>query len=325
MGPSGRTPEEGIEAIATRAHGVATRQELLAAGVSVDEINHRLRIGALLSVHPGVYRVGHRAPSREARYLAAVRACGEGALLCGLAAAHLHALIRGEAPMAEVMTPTERRIAGVRTRRSRLIDSRDAMICHGIPVTTVPRTLVDVAGMLSVADLASTCHEAQVKYGTRPAAVLAVLDRRPNSKGARNLPRILFGDEPVTLSKLESRFLARLRAAGLPLPETNRPAGGRRVDCRWPGYRLTVELDGYRYHHSRHAWEQDRIREREAYARGDQFRRYTYGDVFETPSRMLTELRALLSGASWIGGPGGHSGRTARVNQPSATPPRLAR
>jgi very-short-patch-repair endonuclease len=76
--------------------------------------------------------------------------------------------------------------------------------------------------------------------------------------------------------------------------QTNRPAGGRRVDCRWPEQRLTVELDSYRYHRSRHAWEQDRRREREAYARGDQFRRFTWGDVFEDPRQMLAELRALL-------------------------------
>ena len=100
--------------------------------------------------------------------------------------------------------------------------------------------------------------------------------------------------EPVPESKLERRFLELLREAGLPLPQPNRPAGGRRVDCRWPIRRLTVELDSYRYHHSRHAWEQDRRREREARARGDEFRRYTYGDVVESPRLMLAELRALL-------------------------------
>ena len=66
------------------------------------------------------------------------------------------------------------------------------------------------------------------------------------------------------------------------------------MDCRWPEQRLTVELDSYRYHQSRHAWEQDRRREREARARGDEFRRYTYGDVFERSRSMLTELRDLL-------------------------------
>ena len=78
------------------------------------------------------------------------------------------------------------------------------------------------------------------------------------------------------------------------IAQTNRVAGGRRVDCRWPEQRLTVELDGYRYHRSRHAWEHDRKREREARARGDDFRRYTYGDVLDDPRLMLQELGSLL-------------------------------
>jgi very-short-patch-repair endonuclease len=106
---------------------------------------------------------------------------------------------------------------------------------------------------------------------------------------------VLHGDVHVSLSALERRFLALMRREGLPLPVTNRPAGGRYVDCRWLEQRLTVELDGYRYHSSRHAWELDRRREREAYARGDDFRRYTYGDVFDEPAPMLAELQAVLS------------------------------
>jgi hypothetical protein len=123
--------------------------------------------------------------------------------------------------------------------------------------------------------------------------VEAILARRPPVRGAGRLRAVLNGDVRVTLSKLERRFLERLRDAGLPLPETNRPAGGRRVDCRWREQRLTVELDSYRYHHSRHAWEQDRRREREARLRGDEFRRYTWTDV-EEPRFMLAELRKIL-------------------------------
>jgi hypothetical protein len=108
------------------------------------------------------------------------------------------------------------------------------------------------------------------------------------------LRAVTSGDVHVTLSELERRFQERLREAGLPLPQTNKRADGRRVDCRWPEHLLTVELDSYRYHRSRHAWEQDRRREREARARGDEFRRYTYGDVVESPRLMLAELCALL-------------------------------
>jgi very-short-patch-repair endonuclease len=182
------------------------------------------------------------------------------------------------------------------TRESRAIDPRDVTVLHGIPVTTVTRTLVDLASVLRGDALARACHEAGVRYRTTPADIQAVLERRANAAGARKLRRIISGDEPVTLSRLEKRFLALVAEAGLPLPMTNRAAGGRRVDCRWPDAGLTVELDGYRYHSSRHAWENDRRREREARARGDDFRRYTYGDVYEEPAAMLVELRVLLSG-----------------------------
>jgi len=238
--------------------------------------------------------VGHRAPTLEASYLAAVLACGDGALLTGRAAAHLLRLVKGAPPIPEVAAPIQRRVSGVRTARFRHMEPNDATVWRGIPVTTVARTLTDLAPVLAVDDLARACHEAGVRYRTTPREVEAVLARRPTSPGAAKLRRILHGDVRVTLSRLESRFLALLGETRLPVPETNRPAGGRRVDCRWPEQRLTVELDGYRYHHSRHAWEQDRRRDREARARGDEFRRYSYGDVFEEPELMLAELQALL-------------------------------
>ena len=98
-----------------------------------------------------------------------------------------------------------------------------------------------------------------MKYRTTPRQINAVLERRPNA------------------------------------PLTNKVASGKRVDCRWPEHKLTVELDNYQFHNSRHAWEQDRIRERQAYVRGDDFRRYCWGDVFERPGPMLRELRLLIA------------------------------
>ncbi len=286
--------EQELARIASSAHGVVTRGQLLDAGVSAAGIQRRVRKGLLLIEYRGVYRVGHRAPSLEASYLAAVRACGERAILSGRAAAHLLWILKGPAPAPEVTTPSKRSVAGIRNRRARRVDPRDVRVWRGIPVTTVERTLVDLAAVLGSDGLARACHEAGVRYGTTPAAVEAVLARRPNAPGAGNLRRVLRGDVHVTLSKLEQRFLRLLRENGLPVPKTNRPAGGRRVDCRWPEHRLTVELDSYRYHNSRHAWEQDHHRDREAYARGDDLRRYTYGDVFEAPHLMLRELRRLL-------------------------------
>jgi very-short-patch-repair endonuclease len=290
----GRTVEEELARIAGLGHGVVTRAQLLRAGITTSEIEQRLRTGALLREHRGVYRVGHRAPGVEASYLAAVRACGDGALLSGRAAGYLLGIVKGRVPAPEVTAPTERRVKGVKTRRSRDLAASDATTWRRIPVTSVARTLVDLAASLSTAELARACHEAGVRHGTTPSQVGAVLARRPKSPGAAKLRQIMRGEVRVTLSKLEARFLAVLRDARLVLPQTNISAGGRRVDCYWPQERLVVELDSYRYHHSRHAWEQDRHREREARARGEEFRRYTYGDVFDEPQLIMAELRALV-------------------------------
>lgn len=285
-----------IAQLAGRAHGVVTRAERLSAGVSSASIGRRVERGALIPVHRGVYRVGHCAWSIEASYLAAVRACGERALLSGLSAAHLYELVKRAPERPEVTVPSDRYVDGVASRRSRRIDPRDVTTWSGIPTTTIPRTLVDIAGVLTPEQLGRAWHEASVRHRTSAEAVEAALKRRGHAVGAATLRAAVFGRLPVTLSALEARFLERLREAALPLPQTNRAAGGRRVDCRWPDRGVTVELDGYRYHRTRHVWEQDRARERQAYARGDELRRYTYADVFERPGPMLAELRPLLAG-----------------------------
>ena len=286
MHHQGRT----LALLAGSSHGVVTRAQLLRAGLTPEEIRQCLQSGILLREYRGVYRVGHRAPSDEARYLAAVWACGSGALLSGRAAGHLLGILAMPPSMPEVTAPTERQVPGIRTHRNRT--PIEGVVWRGIPVTSPARTLVDLSSVLAVSDLARACHEAGIRFGTAPGEVEAILGRR---RGARELRRVLYGDVQVSLSALERRFQALLRREGLPLPVMNRLAGGRFVDCRWVEQRLTVELDGYRYHSSRHAWERDRRREREAYARGDQFRRYTYGDVFDEPASMLAELRRVLS------------------------------
>jgi very-short-patch-repair endonuclease len=287
--------EHEVARIAGRQHGVVTRGQLLEAGLSRNAVKRRIEKGVLHREFRGVYRVGHRAPSVEARYMAAVLACGETAVLSGRAAAFLFGIVKGPAPRPEVSTTANRRVVGVVTRRVRHLDRRDVTVHRGIPVMTVPRTLVDLAGTLSLDALARVCHEAGVRHRVTPAIVRVVVARQPNARGARKVREIFDGEVRITLSALERDFLAVLRSSGLPLPQTNRLVDGRYVDCHWPEYRLTVELDGYRYHRTRHAWEQDRRREREARARGDEFRRYTYGDVREDQTLMLTELNGLLA------------------------------
>jgi hypothetical protein len=197
--------------VAGRAHGVVTRVELLEAAVSRNEIEHRLRTGSLIAVFPGVYRVGHRAPSPEAHYMAAVKAAGKGGVLSGLAAAWAWGLIRTGPPLPDVTCPTERRISGIRTHRSLRLDSSETTTWKRIPITTIPRTLVDLPSLLSFEDLTRAVHEADARHGTRPEHIEAVLARYPNAKGATTLRAIANGDQPTLLSKLERHFRALLR------------------------------------------------------------------------------------------------------------------
>lgn len=281
--------------LAFSTFGLVKRPVLLRAGVTPEQIRTRLRTGALLLEYPGVYRVGHRAPSVESSYLAAVWACGDGALLRRQAAAHLLGLLKGPPPPPDVMAATKRHIEGITTSRYRNLHPTEAMTHRGIPITSVARTLVDLAPAVTLDELARACHEAGIRYRTNPAHVEAILTRRRNTPGGAHLRAVLLGDAPVLLSQLERAFIALLRTEHLAIPQTNRKAGAHYVDCRWPQHHLTVELDSYRFHNSRQSWERDRQREREARARGDEFRRYTWADVFEEPLPMLADLRVLLS------------------------------
>jgi predicted transcriptional regulator of viral defense system len=295
MGTKVSTVQQKIAALAGRAHGVVTRSEMLRAGITPKEIKSRVGRGYLIRVHRGVYRVGHAAPSTLATYMAAVKACGEGAALSGRPAAHLWGLLKSRRPPApEVTAPTARRVTGVRTRRRKLSDA-DGTAQRGIPVTTIPQTLVDLAAELSEEDLARACHEANVKYCTTPAQVASVIVRCSHAPGVQRLKRVMSGDVKVTLSKLERRFVKLVKEAGLSLPETNRVASGRYVDCRWSQHRLTVELQSYQFHNTRRAWEHDHARRREAHARGDEFRQFTWHDVTLHARETAAQVRVLLS------------------------------
>jgi very-short-patch-repair endonuclease len=295
MHPPDRTVDELIAELASGTHGVVTRAGLTAAGLTGEQIKTRLRRGSLIRIHPGVYRVGHAAPSAHASFIAAVVACGEGAVLSGRAAAWLLGLVPGRAPTPEVTCPTERRLEEVKTRRARDgIPRQELTVVAGIPTTSPARTLVDLAADLSEAALARACHEAGVRYRTTPGDIEDVLTRKPNAYGVKRLRRVIHGG-PVSLSKLESSFNALLKKHRFPTPLTNRLSTGKRVDCRWPDHKLIIELDSHAFHNSRHSWEQDRARERRARAAGFEHRRYTWVDVVENPTPTVRELRKLLS------------------------------
>jgi hypothetical protein len=288
------TVDARLALIAGRAHGVASRGELLAAGLSADQIDRRVAAGSLIVEYRGIYLVGHRPPTAAARYMAAVKACGGRALLSGMAAAWLWDLVRGPAPQPEVTAPRGHRIPGITTKRRLRMSAKDSTKRQGIPVSTVPVTLIAISSVLSFDELARAVHEADVRHDVTGPHIKRALERHPKAKKRSRLLAIATGDAHLVLSRLERHFLTLLRRHRLPLPQTNRPYGAGYVDCRWPAHRLTVELDSYRFHRTRRAWEQDRQRERDARARGDEFRRYTWRDVVEEPAPTVAELALLL-------------------------------
>jgi hypothetical protein len=147
--------------------------------------------------------------------------------------------------------------------------------------------LLDLAPMLAPPMLTRACHEAWVHHETTSSMIEACAARNPTKKGAAKLRRALAAD--VTLSHLEAGFGALLRRHELPLPRTNIDHHGDKVDCHWPGRDLTIELLSYRYHATRHAFEQDVARRRRS-----NHVAYTYGDVFERAQRTAAEIAALL-------------------------------
>lgn len=259
--------------------------QVLAAGVDPRRIDRWLADGRLHRVHHGVYAVGHGAPSVLGDYMAAVLACGEGAVLSHRPAAYVLRMLRGTPPPPEVTVPTtaHRRRPGIVIHRVRTLHPLDASTLDGVPVTTVPRILLDLAPTTAPEELGRLCHEAWIHHGTTPDFIEACIARNPGKPGAAKLRRAMSAD--VTLSDLENQFLTVLRNHGLPLPRTNIDHAGDKVDCHWPAHDLTVELLSYRYHATRHAFEQDVARRRRS-----NHIAYTYGDVFERAGQTAADL-----------------------------------
>lgn len=174
---------------------------------------------------------------------------------------------------------------GIVIHRVATLHRLDHALYGGIPMTAVPRTLLDMAPRLSPAELARACHEAWVRHQTQPRWIMDCIDRNPGKPGAAKLRAALGAD--ATLSELEDGFLELLRNHGMPPPRTNIDVRSDKVDCHWPDLGLTIELLGYRFHASRLAFESDVARRRRSTHLA-----FTWGDVFERPRQTIAELRA---------------------------------
>ena len=210
-----------LAALAGRQYGVVARRQL---GLGQDAIDHRCRAGRLHRVHRGVYAVGHLGLGQEARWLAAVLACGDGAVLSHRSAATLWCIRLGELFRPEVTHAEIRRSAGVTGHRSDLADA-DRAVHRGIPVTSPARTLADLAHVLDRDELTRALREAMFRRLYDPEAIEDALDP-PASKALKDL----LTEASVTQSMMEDRFLTICTRHRLPRPQ--HPAPHRRQALR---------------------------------------------------------------------------------------------
>jgi very-short-patch-repair endonuclease len=288
--------DRAIGELAERQHGVVSRAQLLELGLGRRAIDHRLELGRLRPVHRGVYTIGHRLLSRDGRWMAAVLACGPNAVLSHLAAAALWGMRQSNRIEVTTLAAHRHRNGLIVHRASLREDERTTH--RGIPVTTVPRTLLDLSAVVRPHDLRSAFRQAEQLRLTDRLSLGDLAERYPRKPGIATVKALL--EEArlglnVIRSELEERFQSFLLRAGLPLPKTNVVIEGYEVDCVWPEQRLIVELDGHASHSPTHAFESDRARDRRLEAAGWHVIRVTWRQLCEEPHLIEADLRRLLA------------------------------
>jgi very-short-patch-repair endonuclease/predicted transcriptional regulator of viral defense system len=294
------SPDEALADLAGRQHGVVSVAQLRELGFSKYAVRRRLERKRLLRLHTGVYAVGHMGLTVDSRRMAAVLACGRGALLSYRAAGALQALLPSS-PQFDVTVPggAGRSRPGVVVHRSRCIDDEDRDTVRCIPVTSVARTLVDLADVLDEKRLAKAIKEAEIQRTLDLIAIERVLARMSGRAGRHKLARILLAYRPdphFTRSEAERRLLALCKRHGLPAPAMNSWAGGHEVDAYWPDVGVAVEVDGAQTHTTREAFQRDRERDRALATQGVRVVRITWLDI-QDDARLAAELKAIRDAA----------------------------
>ncbi len=291
-------PDARVARAASEQWGVFTLAELCGHGLSKEGVLRRVRRGTLVRIYPGVYALGWLVGVPEARWLAAVKACGRSAVLSHRAAALLWGFLEHAdvPPEVTVAGPGLRRVPGIRVHRSRLLTPSDVTRHHDIPVTTPARTLIDLAAVLGSRALRQAVRRAQGRRRVSLPQLLATMDRLGPRRGLAKLRRIIAGGPAPTQSVLEDRVLDLLLGGGFEHPDVNEPLvlSGRRVipDFRWPAQRLVIEADGAVWHDHGVAREDDAERQAWLEAHGERVIRITWDQAVRHPNETLTRVDA---------------------------------
>jgi hypothetical protein len=232
--------------------------------------------------------------------LAAVLAAGEGAVLSHRSAGEVWRITPLFHGLVEVTTERGwRSIEGLRPHRSQ-VPADQRRLVDGIPVTSPPRTVLDLAAVLGERQLERAFREMEVRRLTDRLSLPEVIQRHPGRRGVLMLRRILDSRAPggITRTELEERFVAFLDAFGLPRGRMNASLWVRdrffEPDCLWAVERLMVELDSREVHETSRSFESDRVRDRVLLAEGWRTIRVTWRQLRDEPAAVAADLRRAL-------------------------------
>lgn len=290
-----------IAHIAGRQRGRICSPQLRSAGISRTAVQWRVRRSRLFPLHYGVYAAGHPGPVALGDETAALLAAGMDAVIGGLSAAALWGLIHpvpADGPI-EILVPRQRRLTlpGVTVQRTSILLPRDVAIKDGLPLTSPARTLLDLAEQSTLRRVELAFDRGLVDRLLTRAHVSDVIDRANGRRGAGVLRALLEPDRrtaTVTRSEAEERMLALIRSAQLPAPRVNARLHGYEVDFYWPAEGVVVEVDGFRFHSSRRAFEHDRRKDGALTAAGVVVNRVTWSAIDREPLAVIARLTAAL-------------------------------
>jgi very-short-patch-repair endonuclease len=287
--------ERAVARIAGRQDNVISREQLLAAGLGRGAIAHRLKAGLIQRLHRTVYLLGAAPPTVIGRARAASLACGEDAVVSHRSAAELLGLLPESGGDVEVTVPGRNVAprAGIRRHRVAHLPREDVRKMRGLSVTSVARTICDLAATESHDTVERAWQEALYRRIVTPGALAAVLKREPARRGAPVI-RALIRDPRLTRSQRERLLLRLIGQAQLPKPVTNVRLHGYLVDVVWPDQRLIVEFDGWQGHGHRLAFETDRKRDQILVAAGYRVLRITDRQLLEEPVAVVARIAQAL-------------------------------
>jgi len=292
--------EREIVGLAGQQQGLLTQAQLRDIGVGRRTIERWVASGRLRAVHREVYAFGPRPLTKHGKWLAAVLAMGPDAFLSHRSAAALWGLA-GDRPKVDVTAPQGKQVRpgrkGIQVHRCKF-DFAEVTMRADIPVSTVARTLFDIAERSRPYELKSAWDEASRLKLLRVPEVAAVYERgRGRGRARARIRPFLLAEQRYVedgASPLEDRFAEFVVARGLPPPQINVLVGKDLVDVLWPAARLIVELDSWEFHAHRAAFEKDRDRDTEHLLEGYRTIRVTHRKLSEDPERLAAQIRALL-------------------------------